>query len=212
MSTGRHRAKLALKRLLFRGGRKPRRVRFGPGRGVRLALDRRTGLQVELGLYESELHRIYRTHVPPGGLVWDVGASDGATVLLFANLGARVVAWEPRPEALALLDENLALNAALRPSVEIVPAAFAPPRAGAVPDFVKVDVEGAELEVLAGVPEAATAIVVETHSSGLERACTELLRDRGYATRVIPNARWRRLYPEYRPLAHNRWLLALRRG
>jgi len=30
----------------------------------------------------------------------------------------------------------------------------------------------------------------------------------GYRTRVIPNARWRVLYPEHRPIAFNRWLLA----
>ena len=206
-----HRAKRALKPLLFRGGAKPRRVRFGPARGVVLLLDRRTGLQVELGLYESELSRVYREHVRPGTVVWDVGASDGATALLYANLGARVVAWEPDARALRRFEENLALNPELAARVELVCGPYARPEEGAGPDLVKIDVEGAELNVLAETP-GGRAILVETHSPELEARTLAHLCGRGYDVRVIRNAAWRSLYPEYRPLAHNRWVLGVRRG
>jgi len=206
-----HRLKQAVKPLFVRGGRVPRRVRSGPARGVLLVLDRRTGLQVELGLYESELSGIYREYVRPESVVWDVGAGDGATALLYANLGAFVVAWEPDPAALDRFAENLRLNPELAQRIELVPDPFASSAEVARPDFVKVDVEGAELDVLAGTPDA-RAILVETHSRSLEAQALALLRGRGYEARVIRNAAWRRLYPEYRPLPHNRWVLGVRSG
>jgi hypothetical protein len=80
------------------------------------------------------------------------------------------------------------------------------------PDFIKVDVDGAELQVLGTMSrllrERRPAIVVETHTGELELACSRFLRERGHEVRLIRNAWWRALYPEFRPIEHNRWLFS----
>jgi hypothetical protein len=83
------------------------------------------------------------------------------------------------------------------------------PGSGTTADFAKVDIDGGECDVLPGLIGLPT-ILIETHSKDLEEVCTAFLEEHGYATRVIRNARWRALWPEYRPLEHNRWLVAER--
>jgi hypothetical protein len=80
------------------------------------------------------------------------------------------------------------------------------------PTFVKIDVDGAELEVLDGMRgtlrKVGPSLVVETHSGELEQECAALLASASYRVRVRRNALWRVLYPEMRPIEHNRWLVA----
>jgi hypothetical protein len=54
--------------------------------------------------------------------------------------------------------------------------------------------------------------VVETHSAELEVACARFLREHGHGVRLIRNTWWRMLYPEYRPIEHNRWLFSRARS
>jgi hypothetical protein len=62
------------------------------------------------------------------------------------------------------------------------------------PRFIKVDVEGFEVEVLEGMRETlrdhAPVLVVEVRSRDLEQRCIALLEDAGYAPRVRRNAWW----------------------
>ena len=51
--------------------------------------------------------------------------------------------------------------------------------------------------------------MVETHSAELEVACARFLSEHNQDVRVIKNAWWRTLYPELRPIEHNRWLFGL---
>jgi FkbM family methyltransferase len=57
------------------------------------------------------------------------------------------------------------------------------------PDIVKIDVEGAECDVLAGAAETLhqwlPAVLLEAHSRALEEECTRALRDLGYRVRRI---------------------------
>ena len=79
------------------------------------------------------------------------------------------------------------------------------------PDFIKVDVDGGELEALkAAAPllRDFPPLVVETHSRELEEECNEFLRSVGYCVEIVPNSRLRAFWPEWRPLDQNRWLLA----
>lgn len=72
--------------------------------------------------------------------------------------------------------------------------------------------EGAEVDVLAGAQallmERGVSWLIETHSQMLEEQCIDCLANAGYETHIIPNAWWRKILPERRPLAHNRWLFA----
>lgn len=203
-----HRVKSALKPLFFADAARPRRVKAGPGRGVVAFLNRRYDLQREFGLYESELCGVYRKHLRPGVVAVDVGAADGLTSLLYARLGATVIAFEPDPTAASKFARNLQLNPLLAARITLV-ADYYRPGSYPAPDFVKVDVDGAEGDVLRVIPGHPYCVVVETHSEALESECQELLGARGYTVSVIRNARWRLLYPEYRPIGFNRWLIAV---
>src|SRR5690606_26233032 len=59
---------------------------------------------------------------------------------------------------------------------------------GAGPDVVKIDVEGAELDVLRGAADmlrdARPTVLLSTHGQDLHRACVDLLRGQGY--RIAP--------------------------
>jgi hypothetical protein len=204
-----HRVKSALKPLLFDDCFRVRRVKAGPGRGVVALLNRRYDLQREFGLYETELNRAYHKHVRSGVHVIDIGAADGLTSLTYARLGANVTAFEPDALAADKFARNMALNPSLARRITLVQDYYRPGEYPA-PGVVKIDVDGAEGEVLRLMPDLPNCVIVETHSRQLESECHELLTARGYAVTIIRNARWRRFYPEYRPIGFNRWLIAVR--
>jgi precorrin-6B methylase 2 len=218
------RAKDAVKPMLFADEHRLRTVRFGPGRGVRLHLNRRQDLQREFGVYESELSRAYRRLIARDALIYDIGANDGFTTLIFAQLApdGHVYAFEPKPHGLVELERNLNANPALASRVTVAPVAVGGASSSTSvdafvaqnrpPAFVKIDVDGSELDVLEGMSETlqahAPALIVEVHSRELERRCVTLLRDAGYSPQAKDHAWWRTLYPEMRPIDHNRWLIA----
>ena len=210
-----HRLKLRLKPILLPDRTKPRRVRGGPGKGTVALLNPQRDLQRQWGLYESELNLLYRDYIGPTDVVYDIGAGDGLTTLLYAKLARRgtVLAFEPDPTALSFLRANVALNPDLISAIEIVPLAFegSPRPEWPEPTFIKVDVDGAEVDVLGAlVPLLGRRppILIETHSADLEAECITRLTGLGYSARIIPNSTWKRFWPEYRPIDHNRWLLA----
>ncbi len=217
-----------LKSILFRDGVAPRLVRFGIGRGLVLLLNRRHELQKELGLWEIEAQPIYARWVRPGTTVFDIGAADGDSALLLAKLAApgAVVAFEPNFGLRRKLLENAALNPNLpTPQIEaayvgsrdegdgrvtldaVVARGVAPP-----PSFIKIDVDGAELDVLIGMQQVLTihhpVVFIEVHGTDREQDCLAFLSSREYTVEIVKNAWWRRLWPEHRPIGHNRWLLA----
>ncbi|HSD53145.1 MAG TPA: FkbM family methyltransferase [Burkholderiales bacterium] len=73
-------------------------------------LDRMTGVARSLAVYYGipfrtrRLARLYAPFVAPGGLAFDVGAHAGSRVRAFRRLGARVVAVEPQPDFVRLLE------------------------------------------------------------------------------------------------------------
>jgi precorrin-6B methylase 2 len=190
-----------------------------------MLLDPQHDLQKLFGLYETPLNPVYEHVIRAESVVYDVGAADGDTTLMFASLANRgkTIAFEPDSGAVDLLTRNLSLNPALAGRVEVVPVELA--ATGATldsvvltrhfpnPNFIKIDVDGPEAEILRGAEQlllrCRPAVVVEVHSVLLEDACSDILRRMGYVVRVIDHPLWRRLYPEYRPIAHNRWLSAV---
>ena len=69
----------------------------------------------------ARLRRFYAPLVPPGGLCFDVGAHLGNRTRAWRALGARVVAVEPHPDLLRLLQALFGRD----PGVRIVGAALA---------------------------------------------------------------------------------------
>lgn len=88
-------------------------VRAGPGKGLRLKLNPRTGAPYSAGEVEREVQDALARHVVPGAVVYDVGSNVGFLALLSARLAGprgRVFAFEPDPEVARRLRENVAQN------------------------------------------------------------------------------------------------------
>jgi hypothetical protein len=215
----------ALKRpLLAANG--PRRLPAGIGRGIRLEIDFAHHTRLYAGLYEVELNSSLRRLCPPGTRCFDVGAHFGYDTLVLAKVsGTQVRSFECEPALAERMKRNLALNPQLAERISVslayVAAQSDPARrqvtlddatlaeGSFVPGFVKIDVEGAEADVLRGsrglLAEHRPALVIETHDPDVERECQEILGGHGYKPEVIDRRRWLR---DHRPIAHNRWLVA----
>lgn len=216
--------KRLIKSLLFSKGVKPRAVLFGAGRGLMILVDPAVQSQRLLGLAEREVSGHFVEFAKRCGTFCDVGASDGWYCLLAGkyNPGAAIVAFEPDRELGVVATEHFRLNAMAERRIEWR-TAFCGTRkipldealgAAAEPIFIKMDIEGAELDALRSGAETIARknclLLVETHGLELERQCLHWLQDLGYTVRVIPKAGYRRFVAERRPLAHNQWFVAWR--
>jgi precorrin-6B methylase 2 len=214
------------KNLMVPAGRSPRRVRSGLYKDVVLDLDLRSQTQMVLGLWERETYAFVQTAGANAQWLLDIGAGSGEMTLYFLrqpNL-IRAIAVEPDSAEVDALRRHLKLNGFSEDSCQIVNGRIGSGE-GMVPladlvrplqgrGFIKIDVDGAEMEVLksAGnlLDEGSVAILIETHSDQLEADCMAWLLKRNYKTSIIKNAWWRRILPDGRVIAHNRWLAAIR--
>jgi FkbM family methyltransferase len=76
--------------------------------------------RAESGLWEPETLALIADQITPGTTFLDLGAWVGPTALYAAARGARVIALEADPVALAQLRRNLAVNPALAPRIEVL--------------------------------------------------------------------------------------------
>jgi hypothetical protein len=198
-----------------------RRIPLGHTAGIRLEAQDNLSVDQWLGLWESELARPLRQILRPGMRCLDVGSFNAVYALTFARrCRTPVVAYEPDPVALARCERNLALNPDLAPWITLRPVAVGGTArdgvvtldedlAGQQIDFMLIDVDRAELDVLSGARELLARqhprLIIETHSIELEQACGDFLLAAGYQPRVVTN---RRLLPQNRAIPHNRWLVA----
>ena len=215
--------KIAIKNAIGFRGVKETEILAGPARGVRMQLDFSGQTPKYLGMFEWELHRFYRQVLPSAQLVFDIGGAEGYCALLYAaNSPGRVFTFEPDPSEVELLQANVARNPEFDGRITIKQAMVGrengshsitidkvAAKVGA-PDFIKVDVDGGELDVLAGgeriLRESRPDLVVETHTRELEEECGSLLVEYGYRPIIKHN---RRIWREERGgIPHNRWLLA----
>jgi uncharacterized Rossmann fold enzyme len=81
-----------------------------------------------------------------------------------------------------------------------------------LPDFIKVDIEGGEGDLLESAPAVLAHgpnAIIEVHSVDVETRCVGLLRENGYQLEIVNPRRW---MPDHRPIPHNRWIIATRAG
>jgi len=226
----------AIKNLVVPKGRQPRRILTGAFSDLTMSLDLATQTQLYAGTFEREVQGWLRRFSTGADTAIDVGMAEGEYGLFFLRKTGvrRVLGFEPLDACRAALENNLQLNglagdARLRLSPALVGERPAPGmetldmlllEVGRT-TVVKVDVDGAEMEVLRGAAELiarpAVRWIIETHTPDLERACVAHLEAAGYAVRIVPNAWWRIILPEmrgaaHRPEKHNRWLVAARPG
>jgi FkbM family methyltransferase len=100
-------------------------VASGALQGKRFALDLKSEKDLYLGNYELDLLQAITRLAAPGAVVYDVGAHIGYHSIYFADRvgeSGKVVAFEPHPENLDRLRQNLALNGLLE-RVEVIACA-----------------------------------------------------------------------------------------
>jgi hypothetical protein len=203
-----------------------RRIWFGLCRGCYLPLNMRHSAIIVLGLYETEIASYFKSFSSAGGCLYDVGANHGYYTLAYSRFAgaARVYAFEPDQQESARCREAITRN---RPDSKIEvfdlfigrtvnererqetldDLVFV--KGFDAPTLIKMDVEGAEYEILCGavkvLAECKPKLIVEVHSPRLETDCKVLLERSGYAVRVVKN---NPLLRGYRQIELNRWLAA----
>jgi hypothetical protein len=214
---------------LVKGGRRPYKVPLGLFKGLTLDLDLQHQTQVCLGLWEQETYSYLRKAADTCEWMVDAGAGKGELCLYFLknSRAKNIIALEPQDSEIELIRSNLALNGEQdNRTITILDkfvgtaegTQFTPLDALDVDKgkrgFIKIDVDGHELDVLKSgeklLSEGIVDLLVETHSKRLEEECLEWLESRGYVCRIVDNAWWRFVVPEQRPVSHNRWLWATR--
>ncbi len=204
---------------------RPLTIESGAGKGMRINLHG-SALAFATGVAERPLQQALERELHAGATFYDIGANVGYVTLIAARLvgpSGRVVAFEPVPENVAAIRENLALNGIDWAEVHETAVADAPGRAALIisdvsafsrlasvnvptgaretievavtsidaflasgaapaPEVIKVDVEGAELEVIAGMRETLAehrpVLLCEIHDTNSEYVA--LVEELGY--------------------------------
>ena len=194
---------------LLPSGTRYRRLHFGPASGAVMPIDFAHQTRVYFGLYERELAEWYRRLLRPGMKAFDIGAADGYCSLLINRLTrGPVTAFECgdterlRATFAANSPDLRAIQALVGSELPLDEAS----RRYFFPDFIKIDTEGAEADILESGPqtlERKPVLIIEVHGVDKERRCIDLLRST-YRIEIVDRTRF---FPEYRPMEHNRWLV-----
>jgi hypothetical protein len=166
----------------------PMRILRGPFRGAIIAMNPRNSLRKLVGLYEHELNCWLKTVLSRVTRVLDVGANDGyftfgcAAAFRRSGKTGEIVAFEPQQQHIHQLQQSLGqqvgalrirlvqsmVSDAERPGVTTLDSVkWERGNESARSDtLIKIDVEGAELEVLRGAHSwmnASNYFVIEVH-------------------------------------------------
>lgn len=194
-------------------------IPFGLFAGLRMDISFRSRTQPYLGLWEREIAGWTRRLSKGARMAMDIGCRDCFySMYLAKRTDAKIFAFDPNPKVDAEVRRCAVLN-----EVEPDRVQYFQKAAGTdfpldsllplpEPIFVKMDVDGGEVDVLRTSPELLTRNcrwVIETHSQTLERQCIDILRTYGFWTQIIDHAWWRAIIPEQR-VKDCRWLVAFR--
>jgi hypothetical protein len=200
----------------------------GPFRGARIVANPRASLRKVFGLYEHELNTWLSAALPRVSRLIDVGANDGyfsigvAAAMRRAGIRGEIICFEPQPQHLAELQR----------AVDRLAPGVKPPRIIPLPvgsrerdgmttldaldvgdrerTLIKIDVEGAELDVIDGARSwlrPSNLFVIEVH----RREYVDRLRNQfgaiGLVLQQIDQQPLPVLGREHRD-ADNRWLVS----
>lgn len=219
-----------LKSILF-GQLGEHRVKYGLGKGLKLTIDPLHKSQRILGLDEREVQPYFAAFAKCADVFIDVGASDGYYSLIYRKLNqyGQVICCDADQSFRDMqhrhffsnfghIDKFQAIEKLVGDHLQegcttidelIRGSEWARP-------FIKVDVDGGELQVLKGAVQTLTwkncVLIIETHSSVLESDCILFLKNHGYDSGIIRNAWWRTIIPEKRMIPHNRWFYSSKNG
>jgi hypothetical protein len=187
------------------------RTILGPLRGGCPLLVPRTSLRYILGLYEHELNPWLKRSIPEVNTLWDIGANHGyfcfGVMAAWHRQGRRgnVHAFEPQNEVISLLNTASKWHSwpGINLNIEQCLVGRTPSEGcTSINDYIarkciniknsrsliKIDVEGAELEVLEGADMLVNddnRFLVEIHSSALLQKVTEFFSSRGHRVDVV---------------------------
>ena len=208
-------------------GIQPHRVWRGLASGYKMCVSPNEHLGYLFGTVETYLQTLIKDQVREGDIVYDIGADIGYVSLGMAKqVGpcGKVIAFEPVPENIARLLKNIQING-LR-NVRVLEYAVSDNRSRSTiripenfstaslsidelvesghietPTFVKIDVEGAEGQVLAGMRKmlvgAQPILFLECSDAGREKTW-DLLRQLGYKCHSAITGRRIDEFGEYR--------------
>ncbi len=180
----------------------PLRVWRGPFRGAHIVANPRASLRKVFGLYEHELNPWLEQVLPNVRRLLDVGANDGyftfGCAAAFDRLGiaADIVCFEPQPVHVSDLRRAIAGRGQSRVCIQLVDAlvgahvgsGLTTLDALAVDErrhtLIKIDVEGAEVDVLRGAGswiDRANAFVIEVHRRPYLDVIQRMFADHGVA-------------------------------
>jgi len=216
-----------LKFAVFGRATRVRSILAGAASGLRMEIDPSAKTQRLLGLDEREIQSEFVRFSRWADTLVDVGSSDAYYGLIFHkhNAAGSIHLIDANRDFAPIQRRHFALNFP-NATIDARTAFVTPPEQQSEGTlcisrdlpltgrrvFLKIDVDGWELDVLRSAEDLLSKtpcrLLIETHSPELERACIEFLETRGYRTRIIRNAWWRRFIPELRPLELNRWLAA----
>lgn len=155
-------------RTVYRAGT-VRTILFGPGRGLRYRIFPGFGLAALYGGWEPDEVRYIMRHCSPGAVAYDLGANFGH------HDGAGHLAKAGAPGGAAIRVETVSLDS------------FVFEQGNAPPDFVKIDVEGAESSVLEGARRVLSTfrpvLLIELHSPEEDLRVGRLLTEFRYEAR-----------------------------
>jgi hypothetical protein len=211
-------------KLIFPKEKGYRKILFGPAAGCVMEMEPGRRVRNYLGVHEWELNGFFKRLVVPGSNCFDLGGNEGYDALMMANLTrGRVATFDFDPVML----EKLRLNIAHNPTLQIqVVKSYIGSQSGIgkmtiddaaqeffVPDFIKMDIEGAEDLALEGASETLAqrhpAMIIEVHGADKEERCLAILKRYGYRILTVDQSWF--LKESERGDVHNRWLIAFPR-
>ncbi|HEX3437666.1 MAG TPA: FkbM family methyltransferase [Pseudacidobacterium sp.] len=165
-----------------------------------MEIDFSCDLRAYLGIYEHELLPYFKQMVPRGAKCFDLGGRDGYDALMMANLSrGKVASFECEHSEAENMRQTFAKNPHL--SIQVVES-FVGSQCGDghitidraardlfVPDFIKMDIEGAEDQALeGGVKTLANYhphLIVEVHGTEKEKRCISILQEFKYRITIV---------------------------